>query len=178
MNIKDIMLISPEEVKAQSDINYNVDDTMIGASIRVSQNVYLRDVIGTELLEKIQQLIANAIEDNGDMKIDDEGAIAYKTLLDDYITPVLTYKVASEICARISKRIRNAGVVSNSDTNMNAASLQDIVYMKDTYDTYYNDALNRMVEFICKNEEAYPESNFVCGCGKSPKYARTGLWLG
>lgn len=177
MNYKNIMLISPDEIKAQSDLNYNVDDTMIGASIRVSQNVYLRDVIGTELLEKIQTLVGNAIVGSGET-INDETAVAYKTLLDDYIGDVLTYKVASEICVRISLKIRNGGVLQNYDTNMTAASLPDINYLKDTYDTYYNDALNRMTEFICKNKEAFPESDFQCGCGQHPKYARTGLWLG
>ena len=70
------------------------------------------------------------------------------------------------------------GVVKNTDTNLNDADLGDIVYLKQTYDTYFNDAANRMVKFICDNNAAYPESDFTCGCGKSPLYANTGLWLG
>lgn len=177
MEYKNVMLVSPDEVKSQSDINYNVDDTVIGASIRVSQNVYLRDIIGTQFLEKLQELVWNSIQGEPG-NIDEEQFVAYKNLLDDYISPVLSYKTASEICARISYKIRNAGVIQNSDTNINAATLSDIVYTKDTYDTYYNDALNRMTEFICNNKAAFPESDFTCGCGKHPKYARTGLWLG
>lgn len=174
---KNVMLIAPDEVKAQSDLNYNVDDTVIGASIRVSQNVYLRDIIGTDLLEKEQELVWNAITGSGS-SIDDEENLAYKTLLDDYITPALAYKVASEICTRISLKIRNMGVVKNSDTNVNSVELSDIIYLKDTYDTYFNDVLNRMAEFICSNRDAFPENNFNCGCGDTPKYGRTGLWLG
>ena len=174
---KNVMLIGPDEIKANGDLNYNVTDDIIGASIRASQNIYLRDVIGSALLEKIQQLVWNKIKELGD-DIDTEANVPYKTLLDEYISPVLTNKVVSEICVRISLRIRNMGVVQNSDININAATLQDIQYLKDTYDTYYNDALNRMAEFICQNKGAYPESDFICGCGKNPKYARTGLYLG
>lgn len=174
---KNVMLISPDEIKAQGDLNYNVTDDVIGASIRVCQNIYLRDVIGTAFLDKIQELVWNGIEGSGSSISDNEN-VAYKTLLDDYIIPVLTYKVSSEICTRISLKIRNMGVIKNSDTNVNPAQQSEIEYLKDTYDTYYNDALNRMTEFICQNEAAYPESDFICGCGKSPKYARTGLWLG
>lgn len=174
---KNTMLISPDTIKSQGDLNYNVDDTVIGASIRVSQNVYLRDVIGDALLNRLQELVWNAISGERD-NIDDEENIAYKTLLDDYIEPVLTYKVSSEICARISLKIRNMGVVKNSDTNVSPADLQDIIYLKQTNDTLFNDALNRMVAFICEQQSAFPESDFVCGCGKHPLYANTGLWLG
>lgn len=177
MEWKKVLLISPDEIKAQGDINYNVNDAEIGASIKVCQNIYLRDVIGGALLEKLQELVWNDIQGEGSMISDPEN-IAYQMLLDDYVIPVLTYKVSSEICTRISLKIRNMGVVKDSDTNINAASLSDIQYMKDTYDTYYNDALNRMAEFICQNKDAFPESDFICGCGKNPKYARTGLWLG
>ena len=174
---KNVMLISPDEIKAQGDLNYNVGDDVIGSSIRVCQNIYLRDVIGTDFLDKLQTLVWNSISGSGS-SISDSENIAYQILLDDYIIPVLTYKVSSEICARISLKIRNMGVVQNSDTNVNPAPLQNIHYMKDKYDTYFNDALNRMTEFICNNKEAFPESDFQCGCGKSPKYGRTGLWLG
>lgn len=174
---KNVMLIDPDTVKSQSDINYNVEDTAIGASIRVSQNIYLRDIIGDALLERLQVLVYNAIEGNPD-SIDDEANIAYKTLLDDYISNFLTYKVAVEICDRLSLKIRNMGVVKNADTNISPADLGDIIYLKEKYETFVNDAANRMVKFICGNSAAYPESDFVCGCDKSPKYGRTGLWLG
>ena len=175
MNKKDIMLISPEEVKAQSDLSYNVDDRVIGASIRAAQNIWLRDVIGTEFLEKLQELVMNSIEEIHP-DIDDE--VAYKTLLDEYITPLLAYKVAAEICDRITLKIRNMGVIQNSDINVNAVSLDDVVYLQAKYEVYYNDACNRLAEFVCQHSDAYPESNFICGCGKSPRYGRTGLWLG
>lgn len=176
-DLKNVMLISPDEVKAQSDINYNVDDTAIGASIRVAQNIYLRDIIGTDFLEKLQELVWNEISGAED-KISDPENVAYKELLDYYVGDVITYKVASELCARLTYKLRNIALVSNSDTNANAAQLADVDYMRDVYDTYFNDATNRMVEFICKNKDAYPEAEFTCGCGKNPLYGRTGLWLG
>lgn len=177
MRTKDIMLISPDEVKAQSELNYNVDDTMIGASIRASQNIYLRDIIGTRFLTRLQELVMNAINGDED-NIDEADNIAYKELVDDYIQPMLAYKVASEICSRITLKIRNIGVVRNSDTNAMSADLVDVIYLKDKYDAYFNDACNRMTEFVCENKAAFPESEFVCGCGKHPLYARTGLWVG
>lgn len=174
---KNTMLISPDTVKSQSDLNYNVDDIAIGASIRVAQNIYLRDIIGGALLERLQELVYNAIEGNPD-NIDEEANIAYKTLLDDYIEDFLTYKVTSEIATRLSLKIRNMGVIKNSDTNISPATLEDLNYLYQTSETYVNDAANRMTAFICKNAAAYPENIFNCGCNDGPLYANTGLWLG
>lgn len=174
---KNVMLVSPDEVKADGMINYNVDDEIIGSSIRIAQNIYLKDAIGDALVEKIQSLVYNSIIDT-DNAIDDEDNVQYQVLLDDYIVPALTYRTAVEICSRISLKIRNAGVVKNSEMNVQPVDMSELIYLRDTNDTLWNDALNRMVEFICQNKESYPESDFVCGCNNTTKFARTGLWLG
>lgn len=174
---KNTMLISPNDVKSAGFTNYNVTDDAIGAAIRTSQNVYLRDVIGTAFLEKLQELVYNAIT-NVEPNIDSEQNVAYKTLVDDYIGDVLTYRVNEELCSYLTLKIRNMGLIKNSDTNINPASIDEIVFMQGQYDTLFNDALNRMVEFICENAAAFPESNFVCSCGNNPKYASVNLWLG
>ena len=85
---KNIMLISPNKVKGYGVVNINVTDAEIGNAIRISQNVYLKDIIGKDLIEHIQQLINNKLISSGS-SIDDEENIAYKTLLEEYITPVL-----------------------------------------------------------------------------------------
>ena len=51
---KKVMLISPDDVKSTGNINYNVDDEVIGAAIRTAQNIYLTDVLSSELVEKLQ----------------------------------------------------------------------------------------------------------------------------
>lgn len=172
------MLISPDAVKAQGDINYNVDDSKIGAAIRTSQNIYMRDVIGGALLEKVQTLVYNKMTGLTADTIDSEENVAYKTLLDEYIQPLLTYKVAAELCSRLAYKIRNFGVVKDGSLNINPADLGEILYVRDNMEVFFNDACNRIMEFICGHIEAYPEADVKCGCGESPKFARTGLWLG
>lgn len=177
---KNTMLISPDTIKGIGDLNYNVDDSIIGAAIRTAQNVYLEDVIGTALLNKLQELVYNAIVGN-EGTIDDEENEAYKILLDEYVTEALQYKTVAELCVRISLKVRNAGVTKNSDTNMNAASLSEIKYIRNTYETYYCDALNRMIEYLIENRKSIAELD-DCSCGKKKpklnKYANTGIYLG
>jgi len=174
---KNTMLVSPNKVKESGKLNINVEDRMIAASIRVAQNVYLVDVIGKGLVEKLQQLVFNKIEGNTDT-IDDAENEAYKTLLDEYIVEVLQQKTVIDLCIRNSYKVRNMGVVKNSDTNVNASDIDDIKYVQNYLETEYNHTLNRMAEFLCENKAAFPECVFDCDCSHTPKYANINLFLG
>ena len=101
---KKVMLISPDTIKSYGDLNYNVDDEVIGASIRTVQNVCLKDVLSTNLVEKLQYLVYNDIKGLEDSIESAENAV-YKTLLEDYVKEAMGYRVVSEICLRISLKI-------------------------------------------------------------------------
>lgn len=180
-NIKNTMLVSPDAIKGTGELDYNVDDVMIGSAIRTAQNVYLQDIIGSTLLERIQELVYNAIVGSGE-SIDDEDKVMYKTLLDEYIENVLINKTMVEITTKVSFKIRNVGVAQNSEENINASSLANIKYIRNNYETLFCDSLNRMVEWLDENKAAFPELE-VCQCGKSKpnlkkRYANTNIYLG
>ena len=175
---KSVMLISPQKVKTYGVINLNVNESEIGNAIRISQNIYLQDIIGTEMVEHIQELVYNKVKGTGNT-IDDKENEAYKMLLDDYLTPVLVYRTAVELCTLMTLKIRNSGLVKNSDTNVQTTTAGDVKYMAEYYETFYYDAVNKMMDFLCENKEAYVEAiDGSCTCSSKPKYSRTGLWLG
>ena len=170
---KNTMLISPNTIKNMSLVNYNLDDTDLAASIRVAQNIYIRDIIGTNLLNTLKELVYNAIKGE-QPSINDTDKAQYKEFLDDYLKDALAYKTVSEVCRRISYKIRNVGVAQNSDTNINAAN---------STDTYFNDACNRIIEYLKANKDQFPEVGDYCPCGDelpnlNAKYGNCGLWLG
>ena len=148
---KKVMLISPDDVKSTGNINYNVDDEVIGAAIRTAQNIYLTDVLSSELVEKLQQLVFNSIQGVND-NIEDAQNANYKTFLDDYVKEALSYKATAEICVRISLKIRNMGVVQNTDTNVNSVGLDDIKYLRDTFNGYWESSVNKMYDYLKKNK--------------------------
>ena len=55
-NVKNTMLISPNSVKASTYLVSNVDDGVLGAAIRETQEVHLQSIIGSELLYRMQEL--------------------------------------------------------------------------------------------------------------------------
>lgn len=175
---KNAMLISPQKVKTYGVINLNVNESEIGNAIRISQSIYLKDIIAPELVERIQLLVYNKIK-GLEPSIDDEENEAYKSLLDDYITPVLVYRTAVELCTLVTLKIRNMGVVKNNDTNVQSTTAGDVKYMAEYYETFFYDAVNKMMDFLCQNKAAFEElPDDFCTCKSKPRYARTGLYLG
>ena len=70
-----------------------------------------------------------------------------------------------------------------SDTNINASDSTAIKELRAEYDTYFNDAANRLIEFLKENRAAFPEIDNKCTCKKSlpnlnAKYGNCGLFLG
>jgi len=176
---KNVMLTSPAKVKEYAVINLNVNDSEIGNAIRISQNIYLRDVIGEDLIEHLQQLVYNKVQGDTGETIDTPENEPYKVLLQEYIVPVLVYRTAVELSTIVTLKIRNMGVVKNSDSNVEAASPAEVSNIKEYYDTFYNDKLNRLMDFLCENKGAFVEvPDDFCTCSSKPRYARNGLWLG
>lgn len=154
--MRNIFFVSPDDVKASSQVNYNVDEGVLAAAIRESQKVYLKDLIGKRLLESLQ----DKIEDN---TIDDEENAQYKELLDDYIFDYLVAQ--SQVCtiAEISLKIRNIGLSQDYDANIQTATVNGIEYARDYYETQAVNYWNRIVCFLRENKKAFPELE-ECGC--------------
>lgn len=177
-DIRNTMLVSPQKVKSYGNINLNVNDSEIGAAIRISQNVHLKDAICRDLIEHLQELVYNNIK-GIHPNIKDEENEAYKALLDDFIVPALVYRTAMELVTITTLKIRGMGLVKNSDTNVQTTTAADISYMTEYYGALYNDALNRTVDFLSENKEAFNEiPNDFCSCSTKSRFAQSGLWLG
>lgn len=172
------MLVSPTKVKSWGVININCSDSEMAAAIRTAQNVHLKDAVDRDLVEHLQELVYNKLQGEGD-SIDGQDFEMYKTLLDEYITPALVYRVAMELCTINTLKIRNMGLVKNSDTNVNMTSAAELSYTTEYYGALYNDALNRTMDFLCENKNAFQEiGDGFCTCSSKPRFAQTGLWLG
>lgn len=174
MNNK-IFLVSPDDVKAASNINYNVNDSDVASAIRTSQNIYLRDIIGDNLLEALQEMVSGGTITSAENS-------AYLELLDNYVSEYLIYKANVEITVPISLKIRNIGISQDYDSNIAAAQLENIEKLADYYETQADDKQNRMIDFLIENKSAFPELEIYCPCGKKApclkKTANTKLYLG
>jgi hypothetical protein len=80
-----VYLISTTYLKNESPINENVDDKLLKNAIKESQEIYIRDIIGSGLYNELQtQAFAGTLSANN------------TNLLDTYIAPCLKYYTLTE----------------------------------------------------------------------------------
>lgn len=127
--MKNVLLISPADIKMQSVVDDNLNEKVLAQAILEAQHLGLEEFIGTALLEKIQSLVEEGT-------IEDEPA--YKDLLDDYIFYYLLYQVLSDIAIPISYKVANAGITQVEDFKLVKSSMSEIDQLKD----YYNHRAN------------------------------------
>ena len=165
MEIKDIMLTSTNAVKAGSYITNEVSDETIGNSIREAQEVHLNEIIGSVLLRRLKELVYNKMNGSVDA-IDSEENAEYKTLLDDYVEPYMVAKTQAMICIPITVKIRNMGVVYNSDQNVNNNGLENAYAAQRRFNVLADQCATRLSMYLCSHKTDFPElSEGDCGCG-------------
>lgn len=145
-----VFLISESTLKSETIINDNTGSEYIAPAIETSQDIYLQQLIGTELLDKLYDLIT-------DGSITNAKNANYKTLLDDYVTNYLKYKVLAEVTIPLAYKYRNAGIVQTTNDNVQTTSLRDAQLVQNHYEmraTFYAD---RMTGYLCANSDKFPE---------------------
>ena len=141
-----VILLSEKTLKEDSLINDNVESSYIIPAIQIAQEQGLQQIIGTQLYNKICDLVnRNEVDDN------------YRILLDDYITPYLEYKVMAEIQIPLSYKFRNLGFNQTTDERTYAQSLIDTQYLIEFYDNKAKFYSNRLFDYLKANHKLFPD---------------------
>ena len=157
------MLISVNEIKSNTLISQNVDDSYIATTIMTAQEIYLSKIIGTALYYSLQTLVYNQIKNTTPSIYDDDHKL-YNELLQEWIKPLLTYRVSVDLLYNISFKIRNAGVVRNSDTNVSYAALDEIKYVEKQFLTYYDYCCDKISRYLSANRMSFHELSEQTPC--------------
>lgn len=167
-----VFLISEAALKKNSVINNNVDGMYLLPAIEYSQDSGLQPIIGTKLYNKLMDLV-----ENGSIT----GSTDYKYLLDEYITPYLINKVTADIQIPLSFKLRNQGVVQQTDANAYVPSMKDIQYVIQNYENKANFYSNRLSDYLKANRSKFPEYCSVDSRADMPSNKdsyNTGIYLG
>ena len=149
------LLISEAKVRAFSDINESVDDSLMVNAIREAQDIVMQPIMGTKLYNALIEKI-----DNNSL------SGSYQTLVDDYVQPALIYASLYNITENVYVRTRNNGLLTptggensvNVDKNMYDTKRQSISnklqFYSDQLSRYLNEKYNLFPE-LGENTELY-----------------------
>ena len=114
-----VLFCTKEDIIRRSPIlNGDIDSDRLIPALHLSQTQYLREIIGTELYNyydtAIRALPGTQIPTN------------HKTLLDDYIKPILIHLTISEYLKSGSFLVTNKGIFKPASDNSSAASTEEV----------------------------------------------------
>lgn len=172
--MNNILLISEKFVKQNSEISDNLYGSYLLPSIRTSQDLYLRPIIGEDLYKSILGMVA-------DGSIVDPSNIDYKTLLDNYIQPYLLERVVADLIPVVSAKVANLGTVLANDQHLVNLSVAEAEKLQSQHIIKADSYCKMLQEYLLTNKDKFVElDDCTCDAMKAnlDSAASTGIWLG
>lgn len=144
--MKNVLLTNENIIKSVTNIFDNVNGNYLLPSIKIAQDIDLEEVIGTELLRKLQSDVYN-----------DSFEEKYKTLLDDYVLPFLNYSTIVRLIPTVAFKITNAGIVKTDDEKMTSVSPVEVDKIEAEYRHIADVYKGKLQKFLLANHSDYPE---------------------
>ena len=143
------LLISEAKLRQFTDINDNLDSSLIKNGVREAQDIELQRILGTKLYDQVLSYV-----DSGTVPAD------YQTLINDYIQDFLLYAAYYEVLEAIYIRPRNNGLLTPQGGE-NSASVDRTMYdvkrqsVKNKKEFYAEILVNYLIE----NQSTFPLIN-------------------
>lgn len=150
MNYNDVLLISEDYIKSTTNISDNIANYYLLPSIKLAQDIDLESTIGTQLLEKIQELIYNN-------DISNQENSNYKLLLDKYIQPYLAYATIQHLTPTVAYKLANQGVLRTDDEKSYNVTSNEVDKVMDYYSHIANTFKKRLQLFLIANYNEFTE---------------------
>lgn len=150
-----VLLLSTDKLKRNTPIQDNIDDDILKPYIYKSQDTHLQMSLGTDLYAKIKNEVqAGTISGN------------YKTLLDDYIQPMLIEWSLYESLPFISLKLTNKSIVRGNSEFSVEGDLDDLKYLRNSVRDIAEFYSQRLTNYIREYSNNFPEYQTNSGLDK------------
>lgn len=165
------LLTTEDNVKMIAVLDDNIAGNYLRAAIMEAQEVWLRNIIGTTLLEALKARAAAGTLDG-----------AYATLVNEYAVFYLAYQTKAELLPKVAYKVGNAGVVKGQTEGYVAAGADEIEAEVARAQAKADYHAHRMQLWLRANASALPEltqrdCDRINACLTSMSN-RCGIWLG
>lgn len=144
------LLISTEDIKKFSILNGNLDADNFIQYLKIAQDITIQNYLGTDLYNKFQTLIIN-----GD--INEVEFLSYKTLLNNYIKPMLIHWSMVHYLPFAAYTIANKGVYKHNSENATNVEKNEIDFLVEKERDIAEHYTQRFIDYMCFQQSEYPE---------------------
>jgi len=156
-----VLFISEAKLKDSTAINLNVDVELLLPYVRQAQKLYVETKLGTNLTQKLKDLITAGT-------IGNVGNEAYKTLVDDYIGDMLPNWAFYHAIPFLRFKIENGNIYSKTSETGNALSTEEAQHLREEVRNTAEYYTERMIDYVCNNTTSFPEYSTNSGADVSP----------
>lgn len=143
------LLITVDDVLRFSNINGNVDTDKIIQFISIAQDLHIEQILGTDLLAKIEADIISSGAPAGN----------YLTLTNNWIKKALIHWTIVEFLSSHGVQVSNGGLFRHQPENANPITEAEAFTLIDKYRNYATYYSNRLHDYLCNNSTLFPEYN-------------------
>ena len=119
-----VLFISEQKLKDSTAINLNVDVDLLLPFVKEAQKLYVETILGTELTQKLKDLITAGT-------IGNVANAAYKTLLDDYIGDMLPGYSLYHALPYLRFKVENGNIYSKTSETGTALSTEEAQHFRE-----------------------------------------------
>ena len=156
-----VLFISEQKLKDSTAINLNVSTDLLLPYVRQAQKLYVEPKLGTDLTQKLKDLIVAGTLGN-------VGNEAYKTLVDDYIGDMLPNWAFYHAVPFLRFKIENGNIYSKTSETGNALSTEESQSLREEVSNTCQYYTERMIEYVINNLSSFPEYSTNTGADISP----------
>ena len=145
-----VLFISEQKLKESTALNLSVDSNLLLPYILQSQRLYIETALGTQLYDKLKDLITAGT-------IGNVANAAYKTLLDDYISFVLVNYSLWHAIPFLRFKIENGNIYSKTSETGNSLTTEESQHLREEIVNTAQYYKERLITYLCDNTSSFPE---------------------
>lgn len=142
------LFINRTDLVRNSILDGNVDTDKFIQFIKIAQEIHVQNYMGTKMYDALTAAIPD---------IDSNANARWKTVLNDYIVPMLIWFAQVDYLPFAAYQVRNGGVFKHRSENADTVSKEEVDYLVEKARTNAEWYSRRFIDFMSFNQTTYPE---------------------
>ena len=143
----------------------NVDTDKFIQFIKLAQEIHIQNYLGTQMYDGLTAALVAGIDLPANAR--------WKTLLDDYVVPMLIWFSQVDYIPFASYQIRNGGMYKHRSENSESVSKEEVDYLVEKARTNAEWYSRRFIDYMSFNETLFPEYTSNSNDDLYPSYDAT-----
>ncbi len=142
------LFINRTDLIRNSIMDGNVDTDKFIQFIKIAQEIDVQQIMGTKMYDGLTTAIPN---------IDLPANARWKTVLDDYIAPMLIWYAQANYYPFGAYSVKNGGIFKHTSENAQSVDKNEIDFLVEKARTNAEWYSRRFIDFMSFNQTTYPE---------------------